>query len=92
MLLLYMFGVLLFFIVASSILAVTKFGARGEISARGVANVGLVVHKIASGTASFGDKALVVLMTVLGAFISPLWLGASALIGGFLYLIFEVWF
>lgn len=88
----YMLSVLLFFIVTSSILAVTKFGARGEIGARGTANVGLVVHKISNGTATFGDKIMVILMTVFGAFISPLWLGASALIGGFLYLIFEVWF
>ncbi len=92
MLILYMFGVLLFFIVASSILAVTKFGARGEIGARGATNVGWVVHKIANGTATIGDKVLVILMTVFGAFISPLWLGASALIGGLLYLVFEVWF
>jgi hypothetical protein len=52
----------------------------------------LVVHKIANGTATLGDRAMVILMTVFGAFISPLWLGASALIGGILYLVFEVWF
>jgi hypothetical protein len=92
MFILYMFGVLLFLIVVSSILAVTKFGARGEIGARGAGSVSLVVHKIANGTATLGDKVMVILMTVFGAFISPLWLGASALIGGILYLVFEVWF
>lgn len=92
MFVIYMLSVLLFFIVASSLLAVTKFGARGEIGARGAANVGLVVHKIANGTASIGDKILVVLMTAFGAFLSPLWLGASALVGGILYMVFEVWF
>ncbi len=88
----YMVSVLLFFIVVSSLLAVTRFGARGEIQARGFTEVGLVTHKIANGTATIGDKVLVVLMTAFGAFISPLWLGTSALVGGILYLVFEVWF
>ena len=92
MFIIYMLGVLLFFIVASSLLAITKFGARGEIGARGAANVGLVVHKVANGTATVRDKILIILMTAFGAFLSPLWLGASALVGGILYLIFEVWF
>jgi hypothetical protein len=90
MFILYMLGVLLFFIVGSSLLAVTRFGARGEIGARGAANVSLVTHKIASGSATFGDKLLVVLMTVFGAFLSPLWLVTSALVGGILYFIFEI--
>jgi hypothetical protein len=90
MFILYMLGVLLFFIVGSSLLAVTRFGARGEIGARGAANVSLVTHKNASGSATFGDKLLVVLMTVFGAFLSPLWLVTSALVGGILYFIFEI--
>jgi hypothetical protein len=92
MFILYMLGVLLFFIVGSSLLAVTRFGARGEIGARGAANVSLVTHKIANGSATFGDKLLVVLMTAFGAFLSPLWLGSSALIGGILYVVFEIIF
>lgn len=92
MFIIYMLSVLLFFIVVSSLLAVTRFGARGEIQARGFTEVGLVTHKIANGTATIGDKVLVVLMTALGAFISPLWIGTSALVGGTLYLVFEVWF
>lgn len=87
-----MLGVLLFFIVGSSLLAVTRFGARGEIGARGVANVSLVVRRIANGSASFTDKLLIVAMTALGAFLSPMWLIASAAIGGLLYLVFEIWF
>ena len=87
-----MLSVLIFFIVVSSLLAVTKFGARGEIQARGFTEVSLVTHKIANGTATIGDKFLVVIMTAFGAFISPLWLGTSALVGGILYLVFEVLF
>ena len=92
MFILYMLGVLLFFIVGSSLLAVTRFGARGEIGARGAANVSLVVHKIANGTATLTDKFLIVAMTAFGAFLSPMWLIASAAIGGLLYLVFEIWF
>lgn len=91
MFILYMLGVLIFFIVVSSLLAITRAGARAEIAARGFANVGLVTHKIAGGTATFSEKALVVVMTVLGAFISPLWLITSAVIGGVLYAIFHAW-
>ena len=86
-----MLGVLLFFIVVSSVLAVTRGGAQAEINARGFANVGLVTHKIADGTASISEKIMVVVMTALGAFISPLWLISSAVVGGILYATFDVW-
>lgn len=90
MFLIYMFSVLLFFVVVSSVLAVTRAGAQAEIQARGIANVGLVTHKIASGSAILKDKLLIVLMTIFGAFLSPLWLGASALISGILCFVFEI--
>ncbi len=71
--------------------AITPKGAREEINARGVANVSLVTHKIANGTASFGDKIGIVLTTVIGAFFSPMWLIAASIIGTILYLIFHMW-
>jgi hypothetical protein len=92
MFIIYMLSVLIFFIVVSSLLAVTRFGARGEIQARGFLEVGIITHKIADGTATIREKVMVVLMTAFGAFISPLWVVTSALVGGILYLVFEVWF
>lgn len=71
--------------------AVTKKGARQEIRARGATNVGLITHKIANGTATLSDKTGIVVTTILGAFISPLWLAASGILGTLLYLIFHVW-
>jgi hypothetical protein len=91
MFLLYMLGVLFALIIWSAACAVTRKGASQEIWARGAANVGLVTHKIADGTASLGDKVGVVIATALGAFISPMWLVASALVGGILFLIFHIW-
>lgn len=88
---LYMLGVLLVLMLWSASSAVTKKGARQEIWARGATNVGLITHKIANGTASLSDKVGVVVATILGAFVSPLWLAASGILGGLLYLICHVW-
>jgi hypothetical protein len=84
----YFFGVLLVLIITSSALAVTQAGARAQIEARGFTQVSLVTHKIANGSATFADKFGVVLMTIFGAFLSPLWLISSAIVGGLLYAIF----
>lgn len=91
MILLYMLGVLVALIIWSATSAVTQKGARQEIWARGTTNVGLVTHKIANGTATFGDKISVVIVTILGAFLSPMWIAASAFLGGLLFLIFHIW-
>jgi len=91
MFIVYMLGVLAFFIIASFLLAVTRAGAQAEIQARGFANVGLVTHKIADGSATWGDKLSVIIATALGAFVSPLWLLSSVFIGGILYAILHMW-
>ena len=91
MVLLYMLGILVVLMFWSASAAVTERGARQEIWARGAANVGLITHKIANGTATLSDKANVVLATILGAFISPMWLATSGILGGLFYLIFHVW-
>ena len=91
MFLIYMLGVLFALIIWSSTSAITRKGAQQEIWARGATNVGLITHKIANGTATFGEKFLTVMMTIFGAFISPMWLGASAIVGGLLFLIFHIW-
>ena len=91
MFLVFMLVVLLFFIVVSSLLAVTRAGARAEIQARGFSQVGLVTHKIADGSASLGERLMIVAMTAFGGFVSPMWLIASAVIGGIFYCIFDVW-
>lgn len=86
-----MLGVLFALIIWSATSAITRKGARQEIWARGATNVGLVTHKIANGTATFGDKIGVVIATILGAFLSPMWIAASAIFGGLLFLIFHIW-
>lgn len=91
MILLYILGVLVTLMIWSASSAVTQKGAQQEIWARGTTNVGLVTHKIANGTATLGDKISVVVATVLGAFLSPMWLAASAILGGLLFLIFHIW-
>ena len=87
----YQFGILLFFISVSSAILVTRAGARGQIETRGVTSVSLVTHKIADGSATFVEKLSVVALTAFGAFISPLWLISSGILGGVLYAIFDVW-
>lgn len=91
MFLLYMLGTLVVLMFWSASAAVRQKGARQEIWARGATNVGLITHKIANGTATIGEKAGVVVATILGAFISPMWLAASGILGGLLYLICHVW-
>lgn len=90
MILLYMLGVLVALIIWSARSAVTQKGASQEIWARGATNVGLATHKIANGTATLGDKMGVVVATIIGAFLSPMWIAASAIIGSFLFLIFHI--
>ncbi len=91
MFLLYMLGILVVLTFWSASAAVTQKGARQEIWARGATNVGLITHTIANGTATLGEKAGVVVATFLGAFISPMWLATSGILGGLLYLICHVW-
>jgi len=86
-----MLGVLVALIIWSACSAVTQKGAIKEIWARGATDVGLVTHNIANGTATLGDKMGVVVATIIGAFLSPIWIAASAIVGSFLFLVFHIW-
>ena len=87
----YMLAVFLVFAVFSSALAVTRAGATAKIQARGMPDVSLATLKIENGTARFGEKLGVIVISFFGAFISPLLLISSAIAGGILYAVFDLW-
>jgi hypothetical protein len=64
--------------------ALTRAGAQAEVTARGIASTPFGVIMVANGTATLSHKLAVVSSTVMGAFMSPLWIIVSLIIGGFI--------
>lgn len=86
----YFFGFMGFGILCSIVTGITKWGARGEISARGAHKVSMLTHRVANGTASGWDKLGLIVSTILGACMSLLLIVTSLAVAGFLYLILNV--
>jgi hypothetical protein len=76
--------VLLCLTAMSCAIALTRAGAQAEVDARGLGSTPFCVVMVAHGKATLSHKLAVVSLTVMGAFMSPLWIVISLVIGGIL--------